>query len=223
MIAIYELTEFQADLIKSFAMFFLLLVGNYIGTSIFTCNQVHFITSHKNLQLFISFLLFYFLVTVLSNTGKLKFIPPLEKLFYSIFYFLGFLIVMRLDMRISMIVLVLIFIIYFLELNKEFYLDENKHIDNTKTNYWITFNKIKLFKIKNDDFKYINKIETLIYYLILTLLVIGFISYGGEIRDTIKHSKNITWINVITDTNICNIKYKKDFWHYFKAGLGLSI
>ena len=228
-----EISVVQADVIKSFAIFYLLLVGNYIGQSIFTCSQIEYISKNNNLQLFIAFLLFYFLVTVISDTGKLEFIPPLEKLLYSVFYFFGFLIVMRLDMRISALVLLLIFLIYFLELNKDFYLEKGTQIIDpvdqniyNKNKFWITLDfpyKIRLFKIKKEDFTIINKIETVIYYLIMFLLVIGFVSYGGEIRDTLKRSKHLTWIDVITDTNICNLKYKKHFWHYFIVGLGLHI
>ena len=54
-----EISQNQADLIKSFAIFYLLLVGNYIGNSLFTCFQINYIHAHKWLQLFISFLLFY--------------------------------------------------------------------------------------------------------------------------------------------------------------------
>ena len=52
-----EISATQADLIKSFAIFYLLLVGNYIGTSIFTCFQIRYIKAHKWIQLLISFLL----------------------------------------------------------------------------------------------------------------------------------------------------------------------
>lgn len=230
---IKEISQNQADLIKSFAIFYLLLVGNYIGSSIFTCFQITYIKQHKWLQLIISFLLFYFLVTLVSETGKLEFTPPIEKLIYSLFYFLGFLVVMRLDMRISALVLLLIFVIYFLELNKDFYLDRGTNITEqvdldiyNENQYWITFNwpyKIRLFKIQKSDFKIINQIETIIYYLILFLLVIGFISYGGEIHDTLKRTQNLTWIDVITDTSICRLKDRKSFFHYLKVGLGLKI
>ena len=230
---INEISQNQADLIKSFAIFYLLLVGNYVGTSIFTCFQITYIQKNKWLQILISFLLFYFLVTLVSDTGKLEFTPPIEKFVYSIFYFIGFLVVMRLDMRISALVLLLIFIIYFLELNKDFYLDRGNNIDNpvdqdiyNSNKYWITFNwpfRIRLFKVSNGDFKLINQIETIIYYLILFLLVIGFISYGGEIHDTVKRNKNLTWIDVVTDTNVCRLKNRKSFLHYLKVGLGLKI
>jgi hypothetical protein len=230
---INEISQNQADLIKSFAIFYLLLVGNYVGTSIFTCFQITYIQKNKWLQILISFLLFYFLVTLVSDTGKLEFTPPIEKFVYSIFYFIGFLVVMRLDMRISALVLLLIFIIYFLELNKDFYLDRGNNIDNpvdqdiyNSNRYWITFNwpfKIRLFKVNNGDFKIINQIETIIYYIIIFLLVIGFIAYGGEIHDTVKKTKNLTWVDIVTDTDICRLKDRKSFLHYLKVGLGLKI
>jgi hypothetical protein len=230
---INEISQNQADIIKSFAIFYLLLVGNYIGTSIFTCNQINNLKQHKWLQLLIAFLLFYFLVTLLSETGKLEYTPPIEKLVYSIFYFIGFLVVMRLDMKISAFVLLLIFIIYFLELNKDFYLEGGSKIINKndqdiydKNQYWITFNwpyKIRLFKIYKKDFTTINQIETILYYFIIFLLVIGFISYRGEISDTLKKSKHLSWIDVITDTDICRLKDRKSFIHYLKIGMGLHI
>lgn len=223
----------QADLIKSFAIFYLLLVGNYIGSSIFTCFQINFIKHNKSLQLFITFLLFFFLVTLLSNTGKLEYTPPIEKLLYSIFYFLGFLVVMRLDILLSFCVLFLIFLIYFIELNKDFYLEAGDEIKNTidqdiylSNQYWVTLNwpfKVRLFPVKKSDFIIINQIETFIYYLILFLLVIGFISYGGEIHDTLRTTNNLTWIDIITDTSICRLKNRKSFWHYLKVGLGVKI
>ena len=228
-----EISVGQADLIKSFAIFYLLLVGNYIGTSIFTCFQINFIKKNKMLQLFIAFLLFYFLVTLISNTGKLKYTPPIEKLLYSIFYFFGFLVVMRLDIIVSSFVLFLIFVIYFLELNKDFYLetgdeinnplDEDIYIDNQ---YWLTLNwpfKVRLFPVKKSDFPIINRIETIIYYLIIFLLVIGFISYGGEIHDTLRRTNNLTWLDIITNTNICRLKDRKSLLHYLKVGLGVKI
>ena len=225
-----EISEKQADLIKSFAIFYLLLVGNYIGKSIFTCLQIKYIEKNKWLQLLMSFMLFYFLVTLVSDTGKLEFTPPIEKLLYSLFYFIGFLVVMRLDMRISALVLLLIFIMYFFELNKDFYLEKGTNINDpldqdiyNDHKYWITLNypyKIRLFPVRKDDFTLINKIETLLYYTILFLLVIGFISYGGEIHDTVRKSNHLTWLDVITDTDICKLKDRKSFFHYFKVGLG---
>ena len=228
-----EISENQADLIKSFAIFYLLLVGNYIGKTIFTCLQIKYIEHNKWLQLLMSFMLFYFLVTLVSDTGKLEFTPPIEKLLYSLFYFCGFLVVMRLDMRISALVLLLVFIVYFLELNKDFYLEKGPNINDpvdqdiyNDHKYWITLNypyKIRLFPVTKYDFTFINKVETLIYYFVIFLLVIGFISYGGEIHDTVSKSKKLKWLDVITDTDICKLKDRKSFFHYLKVGLGMKI
>jgi hypothetical protein len=231
---ISEINQTQADLIKSFAIFYLLLIGNYIGSSIFTCYQKTLIKTHKSIQLIFAFFLFYFLVTIVSDTGNLEYVPPIEKLLYSVFYFLLFLIVMRLDIRISGIVLVLIFIIYFLELNKDFYLDKGKQIDDpldqetyNDNSYWFTLNwpiKIRIKRISEIDFKIINQIETFIYYIILFLLVIGFIAYGGEIKEIIRSKKGITWLDVIADTQICKMNIeRKSFKHYLLKGLGISL
>lgn len=229
---IKEISQNEANMIKSFAIFYLLLVGNYVGSSIFTCFQIDYIKQHKWVQLLTSFLLFYFLVILVSDTGNLEYTPPIEKLIYSIIYFMGFLVVMRLDIRISILVLLLIFIIYFLELNKEFYLERGTSIVSSldrniyeENQYWITLNwpyKIRLLKIKSNHFTIINQIESIMYYLILILLVIGFISYGGEIHDTLKKSKNVTWIDIITNTDVCKLNNGKNFSHYLKVGMGLK-
>lgn len=228
-----DISVLQADIIKSFALFFLLLIGNFIFGSIFTCYQINHIKSHKWIQLSLAFFLFYFLVGLISDTGKLELTPPIEKLIYSIFYFLGFLLVMRLDMSISILVLLLVFVIYFLELNKEFYLEKGDSITNVvdrniynQNKYWITLNwpkKIRLFPVSDSDFNVINKTETILYYIILFLLIIGFIAYGGEIHDTVSRSQNLTWFDVIGDTSLCKLKDRKGFWHYFKTGLGLKL
>ncbi len=228
-----EISVLQADIIKSFALFFTLLISNFIIGSIFTCYQINHIRTHKWIQLILAFFLFYFLVGIVSNTGKLELTPPIEKLFNSIFYFFAFLIVMRLDLFISIMVLILVFIIYFIELNKDFYLEKGHEIDNlndkaiyNQNKYWITLNwpiKIRLFPVVNSDFKIINKLETVLYYIIIGLLIIGFISYGGEIHDTVSRSKNLTWFDVIGDTGLCKLKDRRGFWHYFKVGLGLKL
>jgi hypothetical protein len=231
--SIKEISVFQADLIKSFAIFYLFVVINYIGPSLFPCYEINYINSHKWFQLLISFMLFYFLIILVSDTGKLEFTPPIEKLINSFFYFIGFLFVMRLDMKITLIVLFLIFTIYFIELNKDFYLEKGKEIYNSSDKrvyndnmYWITLNwptRLRLFPVNNETFTIINKVETILYYIIVFFLVIGVISYGGEIHDNVSKSKNVTWIDVISDTSICKFKTRKSFWHYFKIGLGLRI
>jgi hypothetical protein len=140
---------------------------------------------------------------------------------------------MRLDLRLTAMVLLCIFVIYFLELNKDFYLDRGSQIYDPvdqdiymNNQYWITLDwpiKIRLFRVTPNDFSFINKLEKLIYYIVIFLLIIGFISYGGEIHDTVKHSKNLTWIDVINDSSICRLKDRKGFLHYLKVGLGMKI
>lgn len=228
-----EISVFQADLIKSFAVFYLLLIGNYIASSLFACYEVNYIKTHKWFQLLMAFLLFYFLVTLVSDTGNLELTPPIERLINSLFYFIGFLFVMRLDVTITLIVLSLIFTVYFIELNKDFYLEKGKKLDDpadksvyNDNRYWITMNwpiRLRLFPVVDKDFETINRIQTVLYYIIVFLLVIGVISYGGEIHDTVSKSKHLTWIDVITDTSICKLKTRKSFWHYIKVGLGMKL
>lgn len=218
-----EITYTQADMVKSFAAFLMIIFGAQIGDSLINCEQLVFLKTSKWFNLVASFFLFYFLVTIFSNTGNFEHISPIVKFVYSILYFLVFLIVMRLDMRVSFFVFVLIFTIYFIELNKDFYLDpKNKHYTNT---YLISINwpfKIELIPINKEFLSLLNKIEKVLYYIILLLLVLGFISYGGEIKDTVKSSR-LTWLDVVTDTKFCKIKDRKGFWHYFKMGLGLKL
>jgi hypothetical protein len=228
-----EITPIQADLIKSFAIFYMLLVVNYLGNTLFSCYQINYIKSNKWFQFTLSFFLFYFFVLLVSNTGNLEFTPPIERLISCFFYFIGFLFVMRLDMTINLVVLGLIFMIYFIELNKEFYLDRGKEIKDPEekdiynnNRFWITMNwpyRVRLFPVHNDMFVSINKAETILYYMIIGLLIIGVISYAGEIHDTVKNSNHLTWIDVITDTEICKLKNRKSLWHYLKVGIGMKL
>lgn len=229
---IKEISTGQANLIKSFAIFYLLIIVGFVSKSLITCDQIRILENHRYFQLFIGFLLFYFLVTLVSNVGLNLFIPPIQKLFYTIFYFFGFLISMRLDFRITTIVFFLIFIIYFFEINKNYYLETDLKITNNfekkyynDHHYWITLDwpyKIRLFPVVNNQFIILNKIENIVFYIILFLLIIGFISYGGEIKETIKIKKSLTWEDIIINTNICYIKDKKSFWYYFKKGLEIK-
>ena len=218
-----EITYTQADMVKSFAAFLMIIFGARIGDSLINCEQLEFLKNSKWFNLTASFFLFYFLVSIFSNTGNFEEISPIVKFVYSIIYFLVFIIVMRLDMRISIFVFILIFTIYFIELNKDYYLDEKNK--NKNNDFLISIDwpfKIQMIPINHEFFTTLNKIENLLFYAILLLLVFGFISYGGEIKDTVKSSK-LTWIDVVTNTKFCKIKDRKGFWHYFKMGLGLKL
>jgi hypothetical protein len=148
-------------------------------------------------------------------------------------YFIIFLITTRLDFRVMLVVLILIFVIYFIEINKDYYLEMGKNIHdkndkfiyNHYTKHWITLDlpyKIRLLPIQDSHFKIINKIEYILYIFIYILLILGLIAYGGEIKDTLVRRKHLSWIDVFTDTEICNLKERKSFIHYLKIGVGLK-
>ena len=226
-----EISVNQADLIKSFAVFYLIIFSNTV-LGLFTCHQVNFLQKNKLVLVCIAFLLFYFLVTIVSETGNIEFIPPIQKLIHTVFYFILFLITTRLDFRVMVAVLALIFIIYFIEINKDYYLDLNKNVNNNNEKniyehykkYWITMDypyQIRLFPVETEHFVIINKIEYILYSFIYLLLILGFIAYTGEIKDTLVNRKNLTWWDVFTDTEICNLKERRSFIHYLKVGIGI--
>jgi len=229
---IKEISVNQADLIKSFAIFYLIIFSNTV-LGLFTCHQIHFLQKNKFVLVCIAFLLFYFLATMASETGHIELIPPIQKLIYTIFYFVLFLITTRLDFRIMVTVLAIIFIIYFIEINKDYYLNlyNSIHDNNEKKvyehykKYWVTMDypyQIRLFPVTTKDFVIINKIEYILYLSIYLLLILGFIAYTGEIKDTLVRRKNLTWFDVFTDTEICNLKERKSFIHYLKAGISVK-
>ena len=226
------ITNAQSDLFKSFAIFYLLIVGAYIGDGIFTCYQRKFITQHPNVQLGIAFVSFYFLVILVSDSGNLQLTPPIERIFYALVYFVGFLIVMRVDPTISVAVLGVIFLIYFIEQNKEYYLEKGKQLDDREDRetylekqYWITLDwpvKIRLFKVQQTDFDNVNIVEQIMYYVAILLLVVGFVAYAGEVKHTLRTNKDLSWLQVVLDTNICKLKKSQGLWDNFLTGLNLE-
>jgi hypothetical protein len=231
MTVIDGIETYQADLLKSFAVFFLLILGNFV-TGLFTCSQRNYITNNKSVMLIIAFLIFYFLVTLVSNTGNVEFIPPIEKLIHTIAYFIIFILAMRMDLRITLTIVTLLLTIYFIELNKDYYLDMGKTIKNENERrvyedhaYWITLDypvKIRIFPVKEEQFNIINKIEKMLYYIIIVCIIFGLIAYRGEITDTLHRQKDLSWFDVFNDTKVCNITDRLPLSHYFKMGLGIK-
>jgi hypothetical protein len=225
---------YQADMIITFAMFYMIILSNNIR-GIFTCRQTTFFEKNKPLVYLTSFVLFYFLASLVSNTQGLRYVPPIHKLLYTFVYFLIFLITTRLDFKITFVVLALIFFIYFIELNKNFYLNhkdsENNDLEPSKlqkeySKHWITLDypfKIRLFHVKSNHFVLIDKLEKMLYVLIYILVILGLIAYGGEIKDTLKNKKDLSWFDVFADTDICNLQDRRPLYHYIKLGLGLKI
>jgi hypothetical protein len=225
---------YQEDMFITFAMFYMIILGNNIR-GIFTCRQITFFENNKPIVLLTSFILFYLLCSLVSNTGHLKYVPPIQKLLYTVVYFVIFVITTRLDFNVTFAVLGLIFLIYFIELNKNFYI-KNKDTQNNSfkptdlheeyNDHWITLDfpfKVRLFEIKKGHFDIIDKIETVLYFIIYILIFLGLIAYGGEIKDTLSNKKEVTWFDVFADTKICHMKDRLPFTHYLKLGLGIRL
>jgi len=228
---INEISFYQADLLKSVAIFYLLILGNFI-TGLFTCNQKNFVQNNKIVQAIIAFTLFYFLVTLVSDTGNLELIPPIQKLLYTIGYFFVFLLSMRLDFRVMVAIIGLIILVYFIELNKDYYLklkntitseaDKKVYDDHA---YWITLDwpfKVRLFPINSQQFSFINKFENVLYYFIITFIILGIVAYRGEITIAMHKKKDLSWYEVFNDTHKCKILERLPFLHYVKVGLGFQ-
>ena len=224
---------YQADLIITIAMFYMIILSNTVK-NILTCHQIHFLENNKYIILLTSFMLFYFLCSVVSNTGHLKYVPPIQKLLYTIIYFFILLLTTRLDFKITFAVLGLIFLLYFIELNKSFYSNKDNSSSDLEPNspkndyntHWITIDfpfRIRLIEFNKRHLEFIKKIELILYIIIYVLIILGVISYGGEIKDTFKNKKNVTWHDVFLNNKICNIKDRQPFIHYLKVGLGLKI
>jgi hypothetical protein len=219
---------YQEDMFITFAMFYMIILGNNIR-GIFTCSQINFFENNKSVVFFTSFILFYFLCSLVSNTGNLRYVPPIQKLLYTIVYFFIFIITTRLDFNVTFAVLGLIFLIYFIELNKNFYIknkDLQTNLNDENNDHWITLNypfEIRLFHIKQGHFDIIDKIENMLYIIIYILIILGLLAYGGQIKDTLTSKKEVTWVDVFVNTKICHIKDKRPFTHYLKLGLGLKL
>ena len=227
-----EISISQVDFVKSIAMFYIIILGNFIP-GIFTCSQKKFINSSKFVLLLITFMVFFFIVTLVSDTGNNMFIPPIQKLMYSIIYFIIFLFSMRMDLRITLIILSLLILVYFIELNKNYYLKTSEKITNMEEKnvyqdhaYWITLDfptKIRLFPVKPDQFEFVNKLERITYDVVVVLIILGVIAYRGEITETLHKKTDLSWFDVVIDTSECKITDRLPLSHYIKAGLGYNI
>lgn len=226
-----EISLYQADLLKSVAIFYLLILGNFI-TGLFTCNQKNFVQNNKMVQAIIAFGLFYFLVTLVSNTGNLEVIPPIQKLLYTFAYFFIFLLSIRLDFRVMIAIICLVVLVYFIELNKQYYLELGSTLTNNADKqvyddhaYWITLDwpfKIRWFPINPEQFSIINKIENVLYYFIIIFIVLGLIAYRGELTIAMHKRNDLSWFEVFSDTHKCKIAQRLPFLHYVSVGIGLK-
>ena len=174
----------------------------------------------------------YFLVTLVSNTGNLEVIPPIQKLLYTFAYFFIFLLSIRLDFRVMVAIICLVVLVYFIELNKEYYLELGSTLTNNADKqvyddhaYWITLDwpfKVRLFPINPDQFSIINKIENILYYFIITFMVLGLVAYRGELTIAMHKRNDLSWFEVFSDTHKCKIAERLPFFHYVSVGIGLK-
>jgi len=228
---------FEQDTIRSMAIFYIILYAHF-NLDLLTCYQRTFINNNKLVQYIIGFFSLFFLVSLFSTTGNMEYIPPIQKLLHTVWYYILFLLSIRLDYRIMTIVIFLLIIVYFIQLNITYYtrnlssisedspddIQINKYYNKYK--YWLTFDypiKINLFPVSSSQISVLSYLNKILYYVIMFLVVFGFICYGGEVREKFKNNKSITWSNVIFDTSICKIKEPKSLLYYFKTGLGLKI
>ena len=228
---------FQQDTIKSIAIFYIILFSHF-NNDLLTCYQKSYINNNQTIQYILGFFSLYFLVSLFSTTGHIKYMPPIQKLFNTIVYYILFLLSVRLDYRIMTLTIFLIIFVYFLQLNVNYYTinlnstsqdnPDNLQIDKEyeQYKYWITWDypiKIRLFPVKKSQLNKITYLNYILYYIIIILLVFGFICYGGEMKDKIKNNKSLTWFTVLFDTSICKMKKSKPLLYYFKMGLGIKI
>ena len=73
------------NFIKSIALFYLIIFSNFL-LQLLTCYQQNIINNNKLYQYILGFFLFYFLVSLTSNTGILIYLPPIQKIIMSFFY-----------------------------------------------------------------------------------------------------------------------------------------
>ena len=206
------------NMIKSFAILYILILASYLP-SLFTCYEDNLFKNNIFLIHIVGFFVFYFLVTLTDES--LKDVAPTEKLIISFFYFIIFLITTRMDIRITFAVIILIFIIHFINLNEEHYEKQKK---DKKDTYWLSIGKpinIKYMKMEDKHMNDLNIVKKVLYYTLIILIVIGFIAYGGEIKEQLKGNNKISWFNILMRRDICRIK-GGGLINNLKVGLGIK-
>ena len=212
--------DYILDMFKSIALLYVLLFAGY-SNHIFTVAERKQIVNNKIILFFITFFVFYFSVTLFSQEGNLKDEPPIEKLINTCVYFVVFLLTTRLNLYFRIAVLYLIFMVYFIKLNEDFYFDKKDSRNRTKN--WLSLNfpvTIQMFPVEDSQRAILDKVKRCLFVLIIILIIIGFIVYAGQLRDT---GGKITLYRVFLDTSIANLPFNKSVWNYFKQGLGVAV
>lgn len=170
-----QLIDYQIDILKVLFVFYLLIFSAQIH-NIFTSLNIKIITKNIVLQYILIFLVFFFLVSSISNTKKLMNIEPIQKLIYSIFYFILFILTLKINGTLRNIIFILLIICYFLDMNHDHYYNLLKK-NNHKKYYWITWKypQINMYPVKLYQLSILTKINTYIIYTIFILFIIGII------------------------------------------------
>uniref|UniRef100_A0A6C0H6P7 Uncharacterized protein n=1 Tax=viral metagenome TaxID=1070528 RepID=A0A6C0H6P7_9ZZZZ len=162
-----------SEIIKSFAIFYLFIFCNIL-LKLFPKSHLKFMVSNYTFIYVAGFLVFYFLITLFSDTRKN--IPPIQKLVYTIVYYILFLVTIQLELVYTIMVGLILLVIYLLDSIKEFYI-KNKNKDEA---YWITLDKpikIRMIKFEKNQINDINNIEKILDGLIIIISCIGLFKY----------------------------------------------
>jgi len=229
----------QNDLIISIGLFYLFIFSNY-SDKMFTCYQQNVLNHSVWVRYIGSFVVFYFLVTLTSNTGYLIAVPPIEKLLYSVWYFVLLVLTMRMDLKIQGILLLLLFGSYFLEINKTYYRDafsallgasglgsthglteEDKKIVR-ENNYWFTLAGpkfiLRAFPVQKHHLEWVERVQRIMYYTMVVVFILGVIAYRGETLILYPKGSWISrWIN--PDEECKFPTQRAPFWTYFQRGI----
>jgi hypothetical protein len=173
-----QLIDYQIDILKILFVFYLLIFSAQIH-NIFTSLNIKILTKNIVLQYILIFLVFFFLVSSISNTKKLRDIEPIQKLIYSIFYFILFILTLKINGILRNIIFILLIICYFLDMNHDHYFNLLKNKNNTNKYYWITWKypKINMYPVKMSQLSILTQINTYIIYTIFILFIIGIIPF----------------------------------------------
>lgn len=194
-------------IITALSAFYLIVFSTYLSF-LFTCDIDNLIKNNQTLIIILGYLLFFYLVTLTDKNNLSQ--HPIEKMIMTFLYYIIFLLTTRLEPKVILFVIIVIFIINFLQINKEHYLELLKNKKEKEDLYWITLHypfNIKLFKVDFKHLKIIDEIEKYLFYILIISIVLGFVSFYGELK-YMKKDSNISYYGLLFDRNIC--KFRND-------------
>lgn len=210
----YLISQSQSDIIRSFAIFYLLIICSDVAPSIITPVQSAFIKTNVGVQLFLTFMTFFFLVFLVSTTREIEMLPPFIKLLYSISYFILFITLLKININIFACIIILIFVGYFIDVNKAYYFSKTKAggivVNEQKDSdhaYWISIKwpvKADFILVKPEQYHILNRLFSLVYYIIAALFITGFVALLGSFRELKQQHPNVSVLEfVFSDRFVC--------------------